>query len=184
MSDPIDLLTKSLILAIFLGGNLANADTRAFLPGSLAELKKAHERQPFVLMMWSIDCPSCVRELDVLPALLKRHRGMRLVMVSTDEIGYRQRVEDMLAKHGLADVESWIFADANTRRLRYEIDATWYGELPRSYFYDASHDRVPLSGVITEEHIDTWRAAVKRGSRSSREDGSPEIGREYGPSRP
>jgi thiol-disulfide isomerase/thioredoxin len=155
-------LTKSVTLAILLVANLANAGTRSFVPGSYEELKKAHEGKPFVLMVWSTDCLSCVRELDVLPTLLKRHPSMRLVMVSTDEIGNRARVETMLAKHGLADVESWIFADANTRRLRYEIDSSWYGELPRSYFYDASHDRVPLSGVITEEHVDSWLAAVKR----------------------
>ena len=46
-------------------------------------------------------------------------------------------------------------------KLRYGIDPSWFGELPRSYFYDAAHNRLPHSGALNEDHIEAWLAAVK-----------------------
>lgn len=134
--------------------------TRGFASGSLDEILKSRAGRPFVMVLWSLDCPPCLQELDFLSTQLKAHPEMDLVLVSTDEPGVQVAVEAQLEKHRLAGrVESWIFADANAQKLRYEIDAGWYGELPRSYFYDAGHHRVALSGAVTERHLQTWRAS-------------------------
>jgi hypothetical protein len=101
-----------------------------------------------------------MKDLDALAASVKKYPKLDLVMVSTDDAEFAGEVSDMLAKHKLKQVESWIFSDSNAQRLRYEVDPSWYGELPRSYFYDASHNRLPVSGAITTEHIDAWVAAV------------------------
>ena len=47
-------------------------------------------------------------------------------------------------------------AEADEDKLRYSIDPTWYGELPRTYFYDADHQITPLSGKISNSFLDTW----------------------------
>jgi hypothetical protein len=31
------------------------------------------------------------------------------------------------------------------------IDPHWYGEIPRTYFFDKAHSRVGISGLITEK---------------------------------
>lgn len=149
-----------LVAVVTMGVGSAFAQARLFDSGSLEAIKRAHQGRPFVLMMWSLDCTSCVRELNVLAAQVKEHPEIPLVMVSTDDASLQPKVEAMLAKHGLERLESWVFSGDNMRRLRYEIDPTWYGELPRSYFYDAQHERVPLSGVVTEQHLTAWLSAV------------------------
>jgi thiol-disulfide isomerase/thioredoxin len=148
-------------LALLSGHSSARDALHSFVPGSLAEIKQAREGKPFILMFWSLDCPSCVKELDALANALRRRPGLNIVMVSTDVESPRQPVEAMLDKHGLGRVESWIFAIANTQRLRYEIDSTWFGELPRNYFYDADHNRIAHSGALGAKQIDAWLAAIK-----------------------
>lgn len=152
----------TMLLAGLLSCGLAAAETRPFVPGSLEQIASTRAGRAFVLVMWSVDCTSCMRELDNLAAQFKRHPELELVMISTDEAEQSARVDPTLAKHGLSAVESWVFGSGNVRKLRHEIDKDWYGELPRSYFYDTSHQRVPLSGVISDEHIEAWIASLKR----------------------
>ncbi len=136
----------------------------SFKAGSLSQIEAARAGRPFILLFWSLDCPSCVKELDDLAAAVAKYPDLELVMVSTDEASYAKAVEAMLDKHGLQDVQSWTFADSNAQRLRHEIDPAWFGELPRGYFYDAAHHRLPHSGVLGIENIEAWRAAVRPGS--------------------
>ncbi|QXP82625.1 hypothetical protein [Methylococcus sp. Mc7] len=137
------------------------ADTRQFVSGSLAEIEKAQRGRPFLLIVWSLDCTACLRELDMLTAEAKRHPEMALIMVSTDELSRQPDVERMLARHGLDPMQSWIFAEDDAQRLRHEIDRAWYGEMPRAYFYDHRHQRVSRSGALTAEYIDAWLARSK-----------------------
>lgn len=139
----------------------AENQTQPFKAGTLNEILKARQGKPFMLMFWSLDCTSCMKDLDALSASMKKHPKLDLVMVSTDEAEFSGEVAEVLEKHKLGQVESWIFDESNAQRLRYEVDPSWYGELPRSYFYDAGHNRLPVSGAITTEHIDAWVAAVK-----------------------
>jgi len=150
-----------LFLTLFSAPLFAEDQTQPFRAGSLNEILKARQGKPFILMFWSLDCASCMKDLDALAASMKKHPKLDLVMVSTDDAEFAGEVNDMLAKHQLKQIESWIFSESNAQRLRYEVDPSWYGELPRSYFYDAGHNRLPVSGAITTEHIDAWVAAVK-----------------------
>lgn len=156
------LLSRVLITFLTLAGlslGAAAAGTKPFVAGSLEQIEKSYHGRPFLLIVWSLDCPSCLRELTVLAEQVKRHPEMPLVMVSTDDPSRTPDIAATLAKHGLGRLDSWVFAEGNSQRLRYEIDKTWYGEMPRSYFYDAGHRRVPLSGAVTEQHINVWLAA-------------------------
>jgi hypothetical protein len=46
-----------------------------------------------------------------------------------------------------------MFSDENSDKLRFEIDPKWYGELPRTYFFNAAHQRVGMSGVLSKKEI-------------------------------
>jgi len=44
--------------------------------------------------------------------------------------------------------DAYAFGDAPREALQYAIDATWLGEKPRAYRYDAGGKRESISGVI------------------------------------
>ncbi|MDD5033572.1 MAG: redoxin domain-containing protein [Methylococcaceae bacterium] len=154
---------RSLIVLLFAligSAPIAAEALRPFKSDSLQTITAERAGKPFILMFWSLDCASCMKELDALAGTLNKYSNLDIVMVSTDEESYAKDVEAMLSKHGLQRVESWIFGDANAQRLRYQIDPSWFGELPRSYFYDASHHRLPHSGVLTIDYIEAWLSAL------------------------
>jgi thiol-disulfide isomerase/thioredoxin len=132
-----------------------------FNSNSLADIQKANDGKPFILLLWSLDCASCIKEMDGLAKTVAKHPDLKLVMVATDDIVNSAQVEAVLRKHHLEGIESWTFAEPNAQKLRYGIDPSWFGELPRSYFYDARHQRKAQSGVLKPEQIESWLAAQK-----------------------
>jgi hypothetical protein len=136
-----------------------HAEARSFVSGSYQSILTARKGHPFLLILWSLECPSCLSELGTLAAARKRHPGLDLVIVSTDPETDAAKVEHCLSEAGLTDVEYWIFADAAAERLRFEIDPRWYGELPRAYFFDAAHRRHGVSGSISAAQLDVFATA-------------------------
>ena len=76
-----------------------------------------------------------------------------MIVISTDSIKNREDAVDILDEYQLADETTWMFADSFVERLRFSIDPNWYGELPRSYFYDPDHNMTAHSGILTEEKL-------------------------------
>lgn len=145
--------------ALALGGESA---PRPFVSGSLPAITAPRTGRAFLLNLWSLNCPPCRSELALLARLVRDHPRFDLVLIAADAPADAEKVQRVLAERGLSGVESWIFGEANPQRLRYEIDAGWYGELPRNYFYDPAHDRISVSGVLKEEQLSAWIAAVER----------------------
>ena len=67
-----------------------------------------------------------------------------------------QQLEKLAQSYGLGKTEQWVFADPQPEKLRFEIDRRWYGELPRTYFFNAKHRREGHSGVIPLERLESW----------------------------
>ncbi len=135
---------------------------KTFRSGSLAAIAAAREGKPFMLHLWSIHCATCRREMRVLAKLVREHPKFDLVLVAADDTSDAAEAQALLAEKGLGEVESWILGEADAQRLRYEIDSGWYGELPRSYFYNAAQDRIALSGVLKKAQLEAWIAAAGR----------------------
>ncbi|MEX2335583.1 MAG: hypothetical protein WD600_15080 [Pseudohongiella sp.] len=131
-------------------------DIKPFTAVSFAQIKAVREGQPFVLALWSVDCPPCMVELDLLGRMREQHPALPLVLVSTDAIELQADAEDFLKDYGLADMTSWMFADDYAAPLRYSIDPQWFGELPRSYYFDADHQFEAHSGIMTEAQLRAW----------------------------
>ena len=129
---------------------------RLFERGSYAAILEAHREAPLLLVFWSIDCPPCREELAMLGGVLRRHPELPLVLVSTDEPAMAAQVAAAAAEGGVGGVESWIFADGQAQRLRFEVDRGWYGELPRSYLFDAAHRRRGVTGRLSEGQVESW----------------------------
>lgn len=129
--------------------NIQNFDTQSF-----AQIKQQYAGKAFVLSLWSIDCAPCRVELKLLGELKKREPDFPLVVISTDPIENREEAADILDDYGLKDIATWMFADAFVERLRYSVDPTWHGELPRSYFFRADNRIESHSGVLTPEQLE------------------------------
>ena len=137
-------------------GDQYDADIEPFLAETFTELKDEREGQGFLLALWSVDCPPCMAELSMLGELLEEHPDLPLVLVSTDQIDQRADAEDFLIEYGLEGITSWMFADPFAERLRFTIDPQWFGELPRSYYFDAQHQPEAHSGILSETQARTW----------------------------
>jgi hypothetical protein len=129
---------------------------RPFLADTFAAIKAQREGQAFLLALWSVDCPPCMVELNMLGKLRKEFADLPLVLISTDQIRLREDAEDFLLDYELDDMPSWMFADEFTERLRFSIDPQWFGELPRSYYFDAEHQHEAHSGILSERQVRAW----------------------------
>jgi thiol-disulfide isomerase/thioredoxin len=127
-----------------------------FTQGSYTDITADLRGKPFLMVLWSIDCPPCHKELNMLGKLTKARTDLNLILISTDDINQAEDIRTTLKRHGLGDKESWAFADPNIARLRYEIDPRWYGTLPRSYFFDAEHQRSATTGSLEKEQVESW----------------------------
>jgi thiol-disulfide isomerase/thioredoxin len=139
-----------------LSARAADAPTRAFRPGSFAGLLEARRGEPFLLVLWSLACPPCLREFEMLGQLRKVHPRFPLVLIATDDIADSEPVMEVLRRYGLELEEAWIFADQDAARLRYEIDPGWHGDMPRAYFYQPNHDREAVSGSLERARVEAW----------------------------
>jgi len=136
---------------------MAAADNiKAFTATSFEEVKARFEGQEFLLGLWSVDCPPCLVEMEFMAEILELNPDMPYVLVSTDSIEQREYSAEFLEDVGLAGKESWMFADSFVERLRFSIDPNWYGELPRSYFFDSNHSVQSHSGIVNEELLQNW----------------------------
>ena len=92
----------------------------------------------------------------MLRELSEANPQLDVVLISTDDPEYRQEVLDVVHELSLGDMELWHFDDTFVERLRFEIDKTWFGELPRSYFYSLGGKVEAISGVVDKEVIISW----------------------------
>lgn len=135
---------------------------RSFNPGSYQQILRENSASPFVLAIWSTDCPSCIKDMDVLYNIHQKHPDLKIVMLSTDEPSATNEVKGILARHQLGDLDNWIFGSEDAQKLRYEIDPSWYGEIPRTYFYTSSHTRTGKSGALKIDEFEAQITSITR----------------------
>jgi thiol-disulfide isomerase/thioredoxin len=146
----------ALLLVLMAPVVLADTAVRPFVAGSLAQIQAARQGKPFVLAFWSIGCTHCPTELKTLGELKRRHPKLDIVLVAADTPDDARQTAQLAKSYGLEKVEQWVFADPMPERLRFEIDRRWYGELPRTQFYDRNHKVEAVSGVVPEERLQRW----------------------------
>lgn len=153
-------LTALVWLALLLATPMtaqAQADNfKPFTADTFAEIRQEHAGSEFLLGLWSVDCPPCLVELQMMGELLQTNPDLPFVLVSTDSIEDRDSAYEFLEDFGLQDFSSYMFADSFTERLRFTIDPAWFGELPRSYFFDSQHNMQSHSGIMTRDLLQDW----------------------------
>ncbi|QPK64225.1 hypothetical protein IVG45_04445 [Methylomonas sp. LL1] len=134
---------------------------KTFNPGSYQQILRENAAKPFILAVWSVDCPSCLKDMGVLNQIRQNHPDLKIVMLSTDDPSATSEVKNILARNRLGDLDNWIFGSDDAQKLRYEIDPGWYGELPRTYFFSSTHNRVGKSGALKIEEFETQISKIK-----------------------
>jgi thiol-disulfide isomerase/thioredoxin len=119
-------------------------------------IEKRYIDQPLIISFWSIDCPYCIDDLKKLGKALSKNTNVKLITVCVDGKESAKKAERILSQANLPKHEQYQYAEVDEDRLRYNIDPSWYGELPRTYFYDAAHQVTPLSGKISNSFLDKW----------------------------
>jgi peroxiredoxin len=134
----------------------AAQEIRALQRGGYQRILEARAGKPFIVAFWSVSCTYCGAELAMFGKLLRKYRGLDLVLVSTDAPADRTEIAATLNRHALSRAESWVFADSHAERLRFEVDPEWYGELPRTYFFPAQGGMNAVSGKLEQAEAERW----------------------------
>ncbi|MCC6915698.1 TlpA disulfide reductase family protein [Nitrosomonas sp.] len=140
---------------------------RHFVTGSMATIQEEHAGKPFVLFLWSLTCTYCPTELKMLGEFRQQHPELNLVLIAADTPEEEPEIVSHLADYGLNQTERWVFAEEMPERLRFEIDRRWYGEVPRTYFYDRNHLREVKTGLVGEEYVKNWLVRVEANTSSA-----------------
>jgi thiol-disulfide isomerase/thioredoxin len=149
------------LLAFFLltatAGSANEGEIRPFKRGSWQEILRAHAGQPTIVHFWGLTCGPCRVEMPQWGNLLRERADLNLVVIDADLIPNQvEDASDMLAKTGLAGAENWIFADPFTERLRFEIDPSWHGEIPRTVLIARGGKTTVIEGVADTVQVQSW----------------------------
>lgn len=145
-----------LFFSITVASRAEQATLKPFVPGSYQQLLDSNANKPFMLVIWSITCSSCLKDMALLNKMHLENPSVNIIMLATDDASESDQIQQILAKNQLTGLENWIFADENPQKLRYEIDPKWYGELPRTYFLNKKHEREGISGVLSQEDYEGY----------------------------
>ncbi|MEB0140626.1 hypothetical protein QN363_16480 [Undibacterium sp. CCC2.1] len=134
------------------------AEMREFTSESMDSLIHNQKGKPFVLVLWSLDCEFCQASLAALGKSKKTNKNVRVLSIGTDSLLDPQNLQLMkqkLQSYGLSS-KAWAFGEEAPERLRFSVDPTWHGEMPRSYWFDAHGKRTAVSGVIDAAEINQF----------------------------
>lgn len=129
----------------------------AFSGKVLQQLELQHENKRWLLLMWSLECPPCFKELAAVAKLKADDANIAIILVNTDDDdSMTKEREQVLTSMNLTQVPSYYFPDQQSMALRYAIDPQWHGELPRSFFYNETGQQKGHSGLLKGAQIKTW----------------------------
>lgn len=121
------------------------------------QIKNKNLGKQWLMVLWSVDCPACYKELALIKSLRKENPNIDVIIVNTDgEDEANAESYKVMAKYQLLDTTTYFFEEGTADRNRYAIDPTWYGELPRSYFVDKKGKFNGKSGLVDPALLRKW----------------------------
>ena len=162
----IAVMASAMLLASAFAAD-APAELKPFGRGSWSSVLRAHAGRPTLIHFWGVTCGPCKEELPQLGAFMRDHPDIDMVMISADLVpDLPAATKAMLQKSGLSAAENWIFGEAFVERLRFEIDPTWQGDIPRTMLVARDGKITTIEGADIAE-IENWQQAL-RGETMSR----------------
>lgn len=133
------------------------AQGQPFQQKTLDLLKSEYAEQAWLMLVWSVDCPPCFKELAIVKALVHKHKLLPIVIINADDddslAGARA---DVYKEFAIEKLPRFYFQDGQALISRQYIDSSWHGELPRTYFIDAKGKMRGKSGLLKKAHIQQW----------------------------
>ena len=129
--------------------NAENIKIKLFNKDSYSNILNHYKGQPLLLVLWSVTCTACLSEMELIHKLHQQRPELNLIMLSVDGPEFHQEMTQIIKQAELMDLDHWGFVEDNSPALRYAVDSQWYGELPRTYFFNAQHDKTGISGVLS-----------------------------------
>jgi len=127
---------------------------KSFQKESYQKILTQYKGQPLVLILWSVTCSSCLSEMALIQQVHQQYPKLNMLMLSVDGPEFHQEMMQIIQQQKLSTMEHWGFAEDNSPALRYAVDSRWYGELPRTYFFDREHHKTGISGVLSHKQYD------------------------------
>ena len=137
---------------VFVLNTYAAQQPSNFKIGSYQEILQQNKQRPFLMVLWSLDCMPCMKELKMLGEFHQKYSQHKLVLISTDSNSQSDEIVQLMTQYGLLTVDQWVF-DGSFQYLRHSIDPAWYGELPRGYFFKRDQSRVASSGLLHQDQL-------------------------------
>ena len=159
------LVSGLLINVLFISG-LAQAEPSAkgsveFNKVLFEQVKQDNITQKWLVLLWSVDCPPCMKELALVQKLQQKQKNLAVVMINTDtEESSEQERSDIIKHFNLVNLKKFHFTEGQEAQQRYQVDPQWFGELPRSYFIDEQGKFHGKSGLIAEELLTQWLLTI------------------------
>lgn len=133
------------------------ADSSEFDKRQLTQVKQQYDGERWLMLLWSVECPPCFKELAQIGKLAEENPDLPVVLINSDgDEWLDEQREALIEKYGLSKLQNLHFADGKAAKGRFVIDPSWYGELPRSYFYKSDGSRVAKSGLVATELLAKW----------------------------
>lgn len=137
----------------------APSPLKPFERGSWRDVLRTHAGRPTLVHFWGVTCGPCKVELPQFGAFMKAHPGIDVVTVSADLVpNLPAATQDMLDKAGLSAAENFIFNDGYAERLRFEIDPSWQGDIPRTMLIGRDGAISTIEGSADLAELDKWTA--------------------------
>lgn len=153
-------VTGLILWCLMIVANAASATTSAsikpFVATSMQDILSARQGKPFILGVWSLSCTHCRDDIALLSSMSQRHPELDLVFIAADSPDEAEAAAQTINRFPFVKMEHWIFADDFIEKLQYNIDKQWHGELPRTYFYNASHQMRAFSGKLDATETERW----------------------------
>ena len=123
-------------------------------------LKHKNLGQQWAVILWSVDCPACFKELALVNKLRQEQPDLAIVFINADENAvddeaFAERAK-IIVDYGMGNLPNLYFSYNQATKSRYQIDPQWYGELPRSYFINRKGFFRGKSGLAKESHLRKW----------------------------
>ncbi len=145
-----------IFLSLLVVPNALAADI-PFNASTVADLKNLYHGKKWLMVLWSVECPPCIKELALLEKLVDQNIDLPVVVINTDgDLSLYADRKDLISQFNLDSIKSYYFTDGQTEASRFLVDASWFGELPRSYFFDEQGQSRGRSGLLSKNVIKQW----------------------------
>ena len=121
------------------------------------DVKNKNLNENWIAVFWSLECPPCFKELKTISQMLKVNSDLKVVLINTDsDDEIKQEMDKVINEYELNTLALLHFADEQAMQSRYIVDPTWYGELPRSYFFNKKGQSQGRSGLVDKRILQKW----------------------------